>query len=166
MMAENRAEKCNGLVAELSELLKAKGWMMSSAESCTGGGVAYCATEVAGSSQWLERSFVTYSNQSKQEMLGVQTSTLEKHGAVSEAVVSEMAVGALKHSGAQVSVAISGIAGPGGATETKPVGTVCFGWADIDGQLQIETHNFSGDRKQVRDQAIEKAFQGLIQLLV
>lgn len=166
MMTENRLEKCNGLATELGERLKAKGWMMTSAESCTGGGVAYCVTEVAGSSQWLERSFVTYSNQSKQEMLGVQASTLEQHGAVSEAVVSEMATGALKHSGAQVSVAISGVAGPGGATETKPVGTVCFGWADIDGQLQIETHHFTGDRKQVRDQAIETAFQGLTQLLV
>ncbi|MCG7499088.1 CinA family protein [Vibrio sp. Of7-15] len=158
-------EKCYGLATELGNRLKAKGWMMTSAESCTGGGVAYCATEIAGSSQWLERSFVTYSNQSKQEMLGVQTSTLEKYGAVSEAVVSEMATGALKHSGAQVSVAISGIAGPGGATETKPVGTVCFGWADIDGQLLVETHYFIGDRKQVREQAIETALQGLTQLL-
>jgi nicotinamide-nucleotide amidase len=158
-------EKSIELATQLANKLLAKGWMMSCAESCTGGGVAYVATEIAGSSQWFERGFVTYTNEAKQQMLAVNLETLEEHGAVSCAVVREMAAGALSFSNAQLSVAISGIAGPGGATEGKPVGTVCFGWQTIDGDQQQESCNFTGDRQAVRKQAIEHAYKGLIAIM-
>ncbi|MGL5708185.1 MAG: nicotinamide-nucleotide amidohydrolase family protein, partial [Aeromonas sp.] len=114
------------LAIELGRALGQRGWLAATSESCTGGGVASAITDIAGSSGWFDRGFVTYTNEAKQQMLGVSSESLERHGAVSEAVVLEMARGALAHSSASISVAISGIAGPGGATEGKPVGTVWF----------------------------------------
>ncbi|MBL4831149.1 MAG: CinA family protein [Aliivibrio sp.] len=150
------------LATQLADNLLEKGWMMSCAESCTGGGVAYVATEIAGSSQWFERGFVTYTNEAKHQMLAVDVETIERYGAVSQSVVREMAAGALTFSNAQISVAISGIAGPGGATEGKPVGTVCFGWQTVEGEQRQETCQFIGNRQEVREQAIEHAYKGLI----
>jgi nicotinamide-nucleotide amidase len=122
------------LMKELAGQLTAREWKLATAESCTGGGVAYQLTETAGSSAWFERGFVTYSNLAKVEMLGVKQSTLESFGAVSEQVVRAMAEGALSHSQAQVSIAITGIAGPEGGSKEKPVGSVWFGWAGVGRQ--------------------------------
>lgn len=153
------------LAAEVGRALKAHGWMLATAESCTGGGVAQAITAIAGSSAWFERGFITYSNLSKQQMLGVQESTLVSHGAVSEAVVREMAEGALRYSKADVSVAVSGIAGPGGGTPGKPVGTVWFAWATKQGITVAQLHHFSGDRAKVRAQAVRIALRGVLELL-
>lgn len=147
------------LSQQVGQQLLAAQQMMTSAESCTGGGVAYAITETAGSSAWFDRAFVTYSNQAKQEMLGVRSQTLLEYGAVSELVVVEMVHGALLHSQATIGVAISGIAGPSGATDDKPVGTVCFAWASNQGWQRIETVYFQGDRASVREQAIIHALQ-------
>lgn len=149
------------LAAELGRCLQASGDRLVTAESCTGGWIAKCITDIAGSSAWLERGFVTYSNDAKQEMLGVRADTLACHGAVSEPVVREMAAGALAHSCATVAVAVSGIAGPGGGTPAKPVGTVCFGWARTD-RVEAETRRFQGDREQVRLQSVAHALRLLI----
>lgn len=154
-----------GLVVRVGDALKSRGWMLATAESCTGGGIAQAVTSVAGSSTWFERGFVTYSNLSKQQMLGVQEATLIAHGAVSEATVREMAHGALRHSTAQVALAVSGIAGPGGGTPEKPVGTVCFAWATTDGRILATRQYFPGDRDEVRAQAVRVALQGLLGLL-
>lgn len=153
------------LLTQLADALKAKGWMLATAESCTGGWIAKVCTDMAGSSVWFERGFITYSNEAKQEMLGVKSETLVQHGAVSEAVTAEMAVGALAHSRAQVAVSVSGIAGPGGATPTKPIGMVCFGWAVEDGAVHTETCYFKGDRESVRKQSVEHALQGVFRCL-
>ncbi|CAH0524601.1 nicotinamide-nucleotide amidase [Vibrio hippocampi] len=141
----------------LGQLLRESQYVLTTAESCTGGGIATAITDIAGSSAWFDRSFVTYSNEAKMEMLGVQLSTLETVGAVSEQTVIEMAQGALKYSHATHSIAISGIAGPGGGTDDKPVGTVCFAWADKADWQQVETCLFLGDRSAVRQQAIMHA---------
>lgn len=151
-------------VEQLAQRLGEQEMMLSAAESCTGGWLAKVCTDLPGSSRWFERGFVTYTNESKQEMLGVSAATLQAHGAVSEQTVAEMAAGALAHSRAQISVAISGIAGPGGGTLDKPVGTVCFGWSR-DGTTNTERRVFCGDRKSVRAQAVQHALQGLLQLL-
>ncbi|UJF19015.1 nicotinamide-nucleotide amidase [Vibrio sp. SS-MA-C1-2] len=132
------------------------------AESCTGGGVASAITDISGSSAWFDRSFVTYTNQAKEQMLGVQHQTLVDHGAVSQSVVEEMAIGALRHSNGDISVAISGIAGPGGGTENKPVGTVWFAWAARNGQVISRCLLLEGDRKVVRYQAVVEALNGLV----
>jgi nicotinamide-nucleotide amidase len=153
------------LSEQLGELLKQKAWMLASAESCTGGWVGQLVTAVAGSSQWYDRGFITYTNLSKQEMLGVAAATLEVHGAVSEETVREMAQGALKRSRAQISVSVSGIAGPGGGTRKKPVGTVCIGWATTDGKLLSTTCRLGGDREEIRVRAVAAALRGLIELL-
>ncbi len=153
------------IVHQLGEALLAKGWMLTSAESCTGGGIAAAITEITGSSRWFDRGFVTYSNQAKQDMLGVALATLEKHGAVSEQTVQEMVTGALSCSEAQVSVAVSGIAGPGGGSAEKPVGTVCLAW-EVEGQEPvIRTEHFSGDRASVREQTVFCALQGLLDVV-
>lgn len=152
------------LAAEVGAALKQCGWMLVLAESCTGGGVAEAVTAIPGSSAWFDRGFVTYSNLSKIEMLGVSPQTLEKHGAVSEPVVLEMARGALGRSRAQVAVAISGIAGPDGGTPDKPVGTVWLAWGMSSGKVVSRLCQFSGDRQQIRWQAVEQALQGLIAL--
>jgi nicotinamide-nucleotide amidase len=139
--------------------------MMACAESCTGGLIAAACTDLAGSSNWFERGFVTYSNAAKTEMLGVDAPLIEQHGAVSEAVARAMAQGALRHSAAQVSLAVTGIAGPSGGTPDKPVGTVCFGWA-IDGAMHAEVRVFGGDRSAVRAAAARHALQRLTELLI
>lgn len=153
------------LAEETGLALKAQGWMLATAESCTGGWVGEAVTEVAGSSAWYDRGFITYTNQSKQEMLGVQSQTLELHGAVSEETVREMASGTLLHSQANISLAISGVAGPSGGSPGKPVGTVCFAWAIKNGTVKSERCLFPGDRREVRRQAVEHALQGVLALL-
>jgi nicotinamide-nucleotide amidase len=153
------------LAAQVGGLLKAHGMKLATAESCTGGGVAQAITEVAGSSAWFERGFVTYSNESKSEMLGVAQATLDQYGAVSEATVREMAEGALRHSRAQVALAISGIAGPDGGTPQKPVGTVWFAWASRFGPTRAQVHHLPGGRSEVRAQSVHIALQGVLDLL-
>lgn len=155
----------NLMLRQLADALQAKGWMLATAESCTGGWIAKVCTDLAGSSVWFERGFVTYSNEAKQDMLGVKAETLVQYGAVSEAVTAEMATGALRHSRAQVAVSVSGIAGPGGGSATKPVGMVCFGWAVQGGEVRTETCHFGGDRGAVRLQAVEHALRGVLGLL-
>lgn len=153
------------LAAQAGAALKARGLMLATAESCTGGGVAQALTDIAGSSVWFERGFVTYSNIAKFEMLGVRQSTLETHGAVSEATVREMAAGALTHSHANISVSVSGIAGPSGGTAEKPVGTVWFAWALRDGEVHARLHHLAGNRAAVREQSVQIALQGVFNLL-
>ena len=153
------------LAAQVGGALKAHGLMLATAESCTGGGVAQAVTAIAGSSAWFERGFVTYSNQSKQQMLGVAEATLIGHGAVSEATVRAMVAGALEHSAAQVALAVSGIAGPDGGTPDKPVGTVWFAWGLKNGVTHAQRHQFRGDRAEVRAQAVRIALQGVLALL-
>ena len=153
------------LAAQLGGLLKSHGLMLATAESCTGGGVAHAITEVAGSSAWFERGFVTYSNLSKQQMLGVSEATLMQYGAVSEAVVRQMVSGALSHGAARMALAVSGIAGPGGGTPDKPVGTVWFAWGLKNAAVHAERHQFPGSRAEVRAHAVHTALQGAIDLL-
>ncbi len=150
---------------DLGRLLGSRGLRLVTAESCTGGGIAELITRVPGSSAWFERGFVSYSNQSKVEMLGVGEASLARYGAVSEAVVREMAAGALAHSQADVSVAVTGIAGPGGGSADKPVGTVWLGWACEGRETRAECHRFTGDRQAVRAQAITAALAGLVSFL-
>lgn len=152
------------LSAEVGEALRARGWMLATAESCTGGGVAECVTRTAGSSAWFDRGFVTYTNDAKLELLGVRIHTLDNHGAVSEETAREMAEGALRESGAHVALALTGIAGPGGGSTAKPVGLVCFGWSRLDGPTLTARHQFVGDRANIRRQAIVIALQGVIDL--
>jgi nicotinamide-nucleotide amidase len=150
------------LSAELGAALQRRGWKLASAESCTGGWIAQAVTATAGSSEWFDRGFVTYSNESKCEMLEVAPTTVAAHGAVSEATVREMVAGALAHSRADLAVAVSGIAGPGGASADKPVGTVCIGWG-VHGDLpQVTTRHFDGDREAVRRQTVLCALAGLL----
>ncbi len=149
-------------VSRLARQLTGHGLKMATAESCTGGGIAYVLTEIAGASDWFERGFVTYSNDAKMEMLGVAAATLDRHGAVSEATVLEMARGALIRSRADVSVAVSGVAGPGGGSADKPVGTVWIAWAQGPDWSRAERFLFNGDRGAVRDATIEAAVEGLI----
>lgn len=147
------------LSQQLGELLLKHKQVLVTAESCTGGGVANAITEIAGSSAWFDRAFVTYSNEAKQEMIGVEGQTLAEFGAVSEPVVIQMVQGALNNSNATIGVSISGIAGPTGGSEEKPVGTVCFAWADKSGWLKVETQHFVGDRSAVRTQAVIHALE-------
>lgn len=151
------------LAARLGEALLARGWLLAAAESCTGGWAAQAITAVPGSSAWFDRGFVTYSNAAKQELLGVSAATLATHGAVSEATVREMALGALAHSQAQAAFAISGIAGPTGGTPDKPVGTVCFAWALRSGAVETTTRRFDGDRRGIRAQSVAHALQGMLE---
>lgn len=152
------------LVTELAAALLARGAQMATAESCTGGLIAGACTDIAGSSDWFERGFVSYSNQAKTEMLGVDAALIEAHGAVSEAVALAMARGALAHSRARCSVAVTGVAGPGGGSAAKPVGTVWFGWC-VDGRTEAECRRFDGDRAAVRQQTVEHALRGLLRRL-
>jgi len=141
------------IAAELGAALKARGFMLSMAESCTGGMVAEAITSVAGSSAWFDRGFVTYSNAAKIDMLGVAATTLEKFGAVSEQTAIEMANGAIKNSASQITGSITGIAGPDGGTAEKPVGMVCFAWAGAAIATTAGTRIFKGNREQIRRQA-------------
>ena len=163
------------LTQRLSEVLLQRGWMLATAESCTGGMISAGCTELAGSSQWFERGFVSYSNEAKQDMLGVPATLLARHGAVSEAVAQAMVLGALNHSQAQVAVAVTGIAGPTGGSKSKPVGTVCFAWGlPTDGGptvgaetawVKLETCHFEGDRAAVRLATQQHALNQLLVLL-
>jgi nicotinamide-nucleotide amidase len=145
--------------------LKERGMVLTCAESCTGGWVAQTVTAVAGSSAWFDRGFVTYSNEAKQEMLGVPAETLERHGAVSEETARAMAVGALTHAQANVALSVTGIAGPSGGSAEKPVGMVCFGWAGGGREPSTETKYFDGDREAVRRQSVIHALQGVLAIL-
>jgi nicotinamide-nucleotide amidase len=151
-------------VEPIAELLRERQWMLATAESCTGGMIAAACTDVAGSSEWFERGFVTYSNEAKTELLGVDAKSIEANGAVSEVVARAMAFGAVRHSRARVSVAVTGIAGPGGGTPDKPVGTVWFAFM-VDGRLSSETKRFDGDRAAVREQTVDHALARLAELL-
>jgi nicotinamide-nucleotide amidase len=152
------------LAQQLGDILLAKGWQISCAESCTGGGIGYAITEVSGSSKWFERGFITYSNQAKQDMLGVSPVTLERYGAVSAQTVEAMAAGAAKGAGAQCAIAVSGIAGPEGGSADKPVGTVWFAFA-LEQQQLAEKQQFSGSRQQVRQQAVDYGLSRMCTLL-
>jgi nicotinamide-nucleotide amidase len=152
------------LAAEVAALLQRRGWMLATAESCTGGLIAAACTELSGSSVWFERGFVTYSNAAKHESIGVDAALIEAHGAVSEPVVRAMATGAVAHAHAQVSLAVTGVAGPTGGTPDKPVGTVWFGWS-VDGVLRSERRRFDGDRAAVRGATAHHALQTLALLL-
>ena len=149
------------LVERLAALLIARGAMLATAESCTGGLIAGACTDLAGSSAWFERGFVTYSNEAKVEMLGVDATTIARHGAVSEPVVRAMVQGAITHSKAQLAVAVTGVAGPSGGTPDKPVGTVWFGWS-VDGQVHAEHRRFDGDRAAVRAATVQHALEELM----
>ena len=153
------------LARAVSHELKRQGLMLATAESCTGGWVAQMMTSIAGSSEWFERGFVAYTNLAKREMLGVKTTILSRHGAVSEPTARAMAEGALTHSHAQVALAITGIAGPSGGTPEKPVGTVCFAWAGRKRDTVSAKHHFTGDREGIRRQAVTTALQGLLDFL-
>ena len=158
-------EKLERISSELGELLKLKDYSFTCAESCTGGWVGHALTSIPGSSEWFGSSFVTYSYEAKTQILGVCSEDLDSFGAVSEEIVEQMVSGALDKSGANVGVAISGIAGPAGGTDTKPVGTVCFAWK-IKGQDVItSTEYFSGGRNEVRYSSLERALMGTIELV-
>lgn len=144
----------------LGQLLKARGMMLATAESCTGGYIGQTVTAVSGSSAWFDRGFITYSNEAKQDMLGVRHQTLAQFGAVSAETVNEMAAGVLKHSRAGIAIAVSGIAGPSGGSVEKPVGTVFIGWALRDGLQRQQRFLFHGDRQDVREASVEQALLG------
>jgi nicotinamide-nucleotide amidase len=165
MMAAD--DKLDAWAQQLAHAASMAGAVCTTAESCTGGMVAAAITNIAGSSGWFDRGFVTYSNAAKTAMLGVPQEAIENDGAVSEAVVEHMALGALQHSDATLSVAISGIAGPDGGTASKPVGTVCFAWANRATAQSVSsmTCQFSGDRYTVRHLATSHAIAGLLAVL-
>jgi nicotinamide-nucleotide amidase len=153
------------LARVLGRACRKRGVDIASAESCTGGGCAAAITRISGSAKWFERGFVTYTNVAKKEMLGVSQRTLRLFGAVSEEVAREMAAGALKRSHADISVSITGIAGPTGGSRKKPVGLVCFGWGYRRGSVQTRMFRFKGNRVEIRRQAVAVALQGLTDLL-
>ena len=153
------------LAATLGRRLKRAKARLVTAESCTGGWAAQAVTAIAGSSGWFERGFVTYSNASKHEMLGVRKSTIRKHGAVSEETAREMAAGALKRSRGSVALAVTGVAGPSGGSAAKPVGMVCFAWALKGGPLRSETRRFRGGREAVRRQSVIHALEGALRAI-
>ena len=159
-------DKLYELSAAVGRLLKDKGEKLVTAESCTGGGVSAAVTAISGSSEWFDRAFVTYSNEAKQQMLRVSAAPLEAHGAVSEEIAREMALGALAASPGTISVSVTGVAGPTGGTRLKPVGMVCFAWARSgEAMPRSETRHFSGDRESVRQQSVVRALQGVAELL-
>lgn len=153
------------LAMTVGQQLHQRGLMLVTAESCTGGWLGQAVTGVAGSSAWYERGFITYSNASKHEMLGVEQTVLEQYGAVSPQTAQQMVMGALNRSHAQLGVAITGIAGPDGGTAAKPVGMVCFAWVLKGGLVQQETHHFQGNRETIRYLAVTTALQGVLLLL-
>ena len=152
------------LTKTLAQILLPRNWTVSLAESCTGGLVCATLTELAGSSEWFERGYITYSNEAKTECLGVPAELIDAHGAVSEQVAKAMAEGARINSGSNVAISITGVAGPSGGSAEKPVGTVCFGWA-TENQTLTKTMRFDGDRQTVRQKAAEFALTELIALL-
>jgi nicotinamide-nucleotide amidase len=159
------SDDLSSLSALVGDRLRAERMLLATAESCTGGWVAQQLTSIAGSSEWFERGYVTYSDAAKVEMLHVKASTLQAHGAVSEQVAREMAAGALAGSHAQITVAVTGVAGPGGGSADKPVGTVCFAWARTNRKVTSETRHFTGNRESVRSQSVIAALQGVLDVL-
>lgn len=153
------------LTVRLAQALTAKGWRLATAESCTGGWIAKCCTDLAGSSAWFERGFVTYSNEAKVGMLGVEADRIEAQGAVSGAVAEQMAKGARRAAGVEVAVAVTGVAGPEGGSAEKPVGTVWFAWSVNGLDVDSACLHFDGDRNSVRVQSVEKAILGLLSRL-
>jgi len=152
----------DGLLKQVAELLTARNWRMATAESCTGGWIAKSCTDVAGSSAWFDRAYVTYSYRAKEQMLGVSHDDLLKYGAVSNEIALQMASGAKQHSNAAVIVSATGIAGPGGGMPGKPVGLVHFGWCIGDQPVVCDSEVFEGDRKSVRQQTVLSALKGII----
>ena len=150
------------LVSRLAQAMLARGGMIATAESCTGGMIAAALTSIAGSSAWFDRGFVTYSNEAKIELLGVGATTLAHEGAVSEATAAEMVRGALARSRADLAVSVTGIAGPGGGSPDKPVGTVCFGWCVRGAAPHTSRVHLPGDRAAVRDASVRIALEGLL----
>jgi nicotinamide-nucleotide amidase len=153
------------LAEKVGKELRSRSHVLVAAESCTGGWASQAVTAIAGSSEWFERGFVTYSNAAKQELLGVKEQTLQTHGAVSEETAREMAEGALRHSKGTISLSITGVAGPAGGSAAKPVGTVCFGWTGKGLAARSETRRFSGDRESVRRQSVIHALEGVLRIL-
>ena len=153
------------LARRVGSRLKRRELKLATAESCTGGWIAQVVTSIAGSSEWFERGFVTYSNDAKTDLLGVRAPTLARHGAVSEETAREMASGALARSRAQFAIAVTGIAGPGGGTRKKPVGTVCFAWAMKRRATGSATRRFHGSRRRIRERSVAFALQGLLERL-
>ncbi|MFO1423472.1 MAG: nicotinamide-nucleotide amidase [Candidatus Competibacteraceae bacterium] len=153
------------LAVRVGVALRAPGWTLAVAESCTGGWIAKTVTDMPGSSGWFDRGFVTYSNAAKGELLGVRDATLAEHGAVSAEVVAEMATGALERSRADLTVAVSGIAGPDGGSPDKPVGTVYLAWASREGPTHVERRYFKGGRNAVRRETVVAALQGVLDVL-
>jgi len=149
----------------LAEQLESRSLILATAESCTGGWVSQALTEISGSSNWFERGFVTYSNEAKQEMLGVPSSVIEQQGAVSRETACAMVAGALKYSHANVALSVTGIAGPTGGTPDKPVGLVWFAWATAEDKIMAEKRIFSGDRHHIRQQAVLHAIEGMFSRL-
>lgn len=158
-------EHLDSLAERLGISLLGRGWKLVTAESCTAGWLPKVVTDIPGSSAWLDRGFITYSNEAKEEMLGVSATTLDRYGAVSAETVQEMVAGALTRSHAQVAVALSGIAGPSGGTDSKPVGTVWFAWALPSRGIEVQRVQFAGNREEVRHQAVRVALERLVELL-
>ncbi len=155
------AESIEDLAHRVGAVLYARGWRLATAESCTGGGIAQAVTDIAGSSAWFECGFVTYSDPAKHRMLGVSDDTIANHGAVSSATAEAMATGSLTHSEADLAVAVTGVAGPGGGSESKPVGTVWFAWAVRGHPPEVRCEQLQGDRRAVRESAVRIALEGL-----
>ena len=165
LQALSQKEQSNPVLCEqVADLLLKKGWFLATAESCTGGLIAAACTDLAGSSTWFERGFISYSNAAKTELLGVDSALIATEGAVSEPVVSAMAQGALAHSMAQVAIAVTGVAGPSGGSAAKPVGTVWFGWATPAGVV-TEMLRFEGNRRAVREATVHHALKRLLSVL-
>jgi nicotinamide-nucleotide amidase len=162
-MSDFDQQSLEALADHVGLLLLRNGQHLATAESCTGGWVGQCLTAVAGSSRWFECGFITYSNDAKKEILGVGADTLAANGAVSEATAAAMALGALRRCNTDWALAITGVAGPGGGSPDRPVGTVCFAWAGRDGRLDTETCHFRGCRETVRAQSVAHALHGVLQ---
>lgn len=158
-------EEFTALAQKVGTLLQKDNLMLTTVESCTGGWVGAALTSIAGSSTWFERGFITYSNQAKQDLVGVPANILNEHGAVSKEVALAMAIGGLRNSAAGVSLAITGIAGPGGGTEDKPVGTVWFAWVGLNQPAEAACMQFNGNRNSIRQQCVEYSLAHLISML-
>jgi nicotinamide-nucleotide amidase len=154
------------IIATLAKTLLANRWRLSTAESCTGGLVSASITALAGSSEWFERGYITYSNQAKSEDIDVSQNLIEEYGAVSDQVARAMALGAKQNSGSDIALSITGIAGPSGGSSEKPVGTVCFAWVLANDQMVSETKHFEGDRQQIRQQACDFSLRKLLSLII
>jgi nicotinamide-nucleotide amidase len=153
------------ITGQVAEALTARGWTLATAESCTGGWIAKCCTDTAGSSRWFDRGYVSYSYEAKAEQLGVIRPDLESHGAVSEEIAAQMALLARQRSGVELTLAATGIAGPSGGMPNKPVGLVCFAWSMRGGVLATDSKVFEGDRNAVREQTVVHALKGVLKTL-